>query len=70
MIGLVILGEDWQELVLTVARFKTGYLLNVGFDLWVSYLVWFLVILILYPICKKYMRYKGDNKGKWWLSYL
>ena len=70
MIGLIILGEDWQELVLTVERFKTGYLFNIGFDLWVSYLVWFLVVLILYPICKKYMRYKRDNKDKWWLSYL
>lgn len=70
MIGLMILGEDWQELVLTVERFKTGYLFNIGFDLWVSYLVWFLVILILYPICKKYMHYKRDNKDKWWLSYL
>lgn len=70
MIGLVILGEDWKELILTVDRFKSGYLLGVGFDLWVSYLVWFIVILILYPVCKKYMIYKANNKDKWWLSYL
>ena len=70
MIGLVILGENWQELILTVDRFKSGYLFNVGFDLWVTYIVWFLVIVILYPICNRYMKYKLNNKDKWWLSYL
>ena len=70
MIGLVILGEDWRELILTVDNFKSGYLLTIGFDLWVTYLVWVVVILALYPICKKYMTYKANNKDKWWLSYL
>ncbi|WP_194975978.1 DUF1624 domain-containing protein [Aquiflexum lacus] len=28
-----------------------------------------LVILILYPLCKRFDRYKQDNKDKWWLSY-
>lgn len=70
IVGLIILGENWQELIMTVDRFKSGYLFNIGFELWVTYLVWFLVIVILYPICKKYMRYKLNNKDKWWLSYL
>ncbi|WP_282044316.1 DUF1624 domain-containing protein [Winogradskyella flava] len=70
MIGLVILGENWQELIVTVDRFKSGYLFNIGFDLWVTYVVWAIVIVILYPICKKYMIYKLNNKDKWWLSYL
>jgi len=70
MVGLLILGENWQELIMTVDRFKSGYLLNVGFNLWVTYLVWVIVIIILYPISKKYMMYKANNKDKWWLSYL
>lgn len=70
MIGLEILGENGQELVLTVDRFKKEYLINVGFDLWATYLVWVLVIVILYPICHIYMKYKTNNKDKWWLSYL
>ena len=70
IVGLVILDEKWQELIMTIDRFKSGYLLNTGFDLWVTYLVWALVIIILYPICKKYMKYKANNKDKWWLSYL
>jgi uncharacterized membrane protein len=70
LIGLVILGENWNELIMTVDRFKKQYLLDIGFDLWVTYLVWILVIIILYPICKRYMQYKSKNKDKWWLSYL
>lgn len=70
MVGLTILGENWQELILTVDRFKSGYLFNIGFDLWVTYFVWILVIVLLYPICNAYMKYKTNNKDKWWLSYL
>ena len=70
MVGLGILGENWQELILTVDRFKSGYLFNIGFDLWITYLIWILVIVLLYPICNKYMNYKANNKDKWWLSYL
>lgn len=40
-----------------------------GFPLWVIYLVWMGLIIVLYPICKRYDSYKMNNK-KWWLSYL
>lgn len=70
MIGLSIQGYDWKELILTPSRFMSGYLLDKGFDLWVTYLIWILVIALLFPICKQYMQYKANNKDKWWLSYL
>lgn len=69
-IGLLILGESWKELILTPSRFMGGYLSDKGFDLWVTYAVWILVVLILYPLCKKYQAYKANNPQKWWLSYL
>ena len=34
------------------------------------YAVWLLVIVLLYPLCKRYDRYKSSHKDKWWLSYL
>lgn len=40
-----------------------------GFHLPGVYLIWLLVLLILYPLCKKYNRYKS-NHTQWWLSYL
>ncbi len=41
-----------------------------GFSLGVVYVVWILVIAVLYPLCKRYERYKTNNKDKAWLSYL
>lgn len=41
-----------------------------GFRLPVVYLVWIIVVVALYPLCKWYDRYKTQHKEKWWLSYL
>jgi uncharacterized membrane protein len=40
-----------------------------GFNLWGVYAVWLFVVLALYPLCKKYDRYKSTHR-EWWLSYL
>jgi hypothetical protein len=40
-----------------------------GFGLPGVYAVWFFVFLVLYPLCKKYDRYKSTHR-QWWLSYL
>jgi uncharacterized membrane protein len=42
-----------------------------GFTLGAIYYVWFFVVVALYPLCKKYDRYKTLHaKDKWWLRYL
>lgn len=41
-----------------------------GYGLAIVYLVWLAVVVMLYPLCKKYDRYKTSHKEKWWLSYL
>ncbi len=40
-----------------------------GIGLWGVYAVWLFVFLVLYPLCRKYDRYKSTHQ-KWWLSYL
>ncbi len=40
-----------------------------GFSLGVVYLIWMAVVAGVYPICKKYSRYKATHH-KWWLPYL
>lgn len=40
-----------------------------GYPLWVVYAVWIGLLIILYPICKRYDKYKMNHK-KWWLSYI
>jgi uncharacterized membrane protein len=40
-----------------------------GFNIWIVYLIWISVVLSLYPLCKRYDRYKSKQQ-KWWTSYL
>lgn len=40
-----------------------------GFGLLGVYSVWIFVVLVLYPLCKRYDRYKSTHQ-KWWLSYI
>ena len=40
-----------------------------GYGLPIVYLVWILVVIGLYPLCKRYDQYKTLHKEKWWLSY-
>ena len=63
-------GFGWQALVLSKFITKIDGLKGYGFNLVTVYLVWVLVILLLYPLCKKFDSYKQTHKEKWWLSYL
>lgn len=70
LMGLIITGGNWRNMIITNDVFREGKLAGYGYSLWVVYLVWIGIVLVLYPICKRYMDYKANNKGKWWLSYL
>ncbi|WP_207434920.1 DUF1624 domain-containing protein [Sabulibacter ruber] len=62
-------GLTWQQLPfgsLEFGRPKTG----VGVELPYVYLVWIMVVLVLYPACRWYSRYKAAHPEKKWLSYL
>jgi uncharacterized membrane protein len=63
-------GFGWQALVLpkfiTAVQSLKGY----GFNLITVYCIWIIIVLLLYPLCKKFDNYKQSHKEKWWLSYL
>lgn len=40
-----------------------------GYQLHVVYAIWFVVVLLLYPVCRWYNKYKS-NHHQWWLNYL
>jgi hypothetical protein len=40
-----------------------------GYDLWVAYLVWALIVLALYPLCRWFAGVKARRRD-WWLGYL
>jgi len=63
-------GFGWQIMILpfwiTFVKGMQGY----GVSLAVVYGVWIGVILLLYPLCKKFDRFKQRHKEKKWLGYL
>ena len=63
-------GQDWKIWILKQPIWFTHDLKGYGFSLPVAYLVWALIVIALYPLCKRYDAYKQANKDKWWLSYL
>jgi uncharacterized membrane protein len=42
---------------------------NYGFPLWTVYAVWVVVLLLLYPACLWFARFK-QRRHDWWLAYL
>jgi uncharacterized membrane protein len=63
-------GFGWRIMILQDWVTESPSLKGFGFPLWVVYCVWIGVILLLYPLCKKFDNYKQSHKDKWWLSYL
>lgn len=63
-------GFGWQIMILKDWVTESPGLRGYGFPLWVVYAVWVGTIFLLYPLCKKFDRYKQTHKEKWWLSYL
>lgn len=62
-------GFRWKDFVFheqTLGRPKS----DDGLTLPQTYLVWLSVILIMYPICKWYSKYKSQHPEKTWLRYL
>lgn len=67
---LIILLQGYQssemEFGFNFGRPKGGG----GVELWAVYLIWLGVVVILYPVCKWFGRYKAQHKEKKWLRFL
>jgi hypothetical protein len=70
LLVLLVTAGDWKIMILDVRVFTSSIYTGYGYPLWVAYLIWIGVVLLLYPLSKKYINYKANNKEKWWLSYL
>ena len=70
--GAAISIHNWKAMFFLPTRIgRVAELKGYGFDLLTVYAVWLTVILLLYPLCKRFDRYKRANQGtQWWLRYL
>ncbi|MCX2743322.1 heparan-alpha-glucosaminide N-acetyltransferase domain-containing protein [Mangrovivirga sp. M17] len=69
MILAEITGFGWKSMILDDFVSTQSQLVGFGINLWGVYLVWISIILMLYPLCKRFSEYKLAHKEKWWLSY-
>jgi uncharacterized membrane protein len=71
LIGAQVSGYDWSDMILTNRVNRVPQLKGYGFNLLTVYLVWIGVVLLLYPCCKWFDRYKRKYQTKHrWLSYI
>jgi uncharacterized membrane protein len=71
LVGAVISGYKWSDMILTTGVNNSPQLKGYGFGLFTVYLVWISLIIVLYPLCKAYERYKRNHLSQQrWLSYL
>ncbi|MDN3657023.1 heparan-alpha-glucosaminide N-acetyltransferase domain-containing protein [Ferruginibacter paludis] len=71
MIVFFARGHNMQDVAKAAQQVPLLFIVpGEGFSLPVVYLIWLAIVAIMYPLCKKYDRYKTSHKEKWWLSYL
>lgn len=71
VIAAVLAGFHWQDMILTDRVNRVPELKGYGFPLITVYFVWMVSLLILYPCCKWFSRYKkAHGATRWWLKYL
>ena len=71
MFAALLSGFGWKSMILSNKINLVPGLSGFGFNLLTVYLVWIMLIIIMYPLCKWYGRYKRNNmSGQNWLSYV
>ena len=63
-------GDVMYSSVNNNENYFSGKHMFLGVELPYVYLAWFVIIMVLYIPCKKYMNYKAKHSDKKWLSYL
>jgi uncharacterized membrane protein len=70
LVAGIMPGYHWTDLILERPLWFADELKGFGFSLPVVYIIWAGVVVVLYPVCKWYDRYKQQHREKWWLSYI
>jgi uncharacterized membrane protein len=71
LIAAVVTGFGWKSMILSTKINLVPGLKGFGFNLLSVYLAWIALILVMYPLCKWYGRFKKNNLStQGWLSYV
>ena len=70
IIAVIISGHKWTDMILSTRVNASPQLQGYGFNLITVYIIWITLIIMLYPLCKWFDKYKRSHQStKWWLSY-
>ncbi len=67
---IVVLLKGYHLADLPFGAFQFGRPAGAGLSLGWVYLVWVVVVVVLYPVCRWYRKYKAVHKEMRWLRYL
>lgn len=70
VVAAMATGYNASDMILNTWVTDAPQLRGYGFSLGVVYILWVGFVLILFPLCLWYDRYKRTHRDKWWLSYL
>ena len=70
VIAAVVSGHKWSDMVLTGWVSMNEQLKGYGYSLVFVYALWIIIIVGVYPLCRRYDNYKRVHRDKWWLSYI
>ncbi len=71
VIAVVATGHAWTDMVVTTWVTNSPGLKGYGFNLATVYLVWAATVILLYPLCNWFDKYKRSHQAsQWWLSYI
>jgi uncharacterized membrane protein len=70
VIAAAVSGYKWSDMVLTGWVSMNTQLQGYGYSLVFVFVLWIIMIIGVYPLCKRYDEYKRMNRTKWWLSYI
>jgi uncharacterized membrane protein len=67
---VVVLLQGYRWAQLPFGTFQFGRPEGAGIGLGGTYLVWLSVVVLLYPVCRWYARYKAERREVMWLRYV
>jgi hypothetical protein len=71
VIAAQISGLGWWNMILSDRVNRVPELKGFGYNLLTVYIIWILLIVFLYPLCKWYYKYKKAHlPAQRWLSYI
>lgn len=70
MVAAEFSHNDWTDMIVSFWVNFDPQLQGYGFELWVTYVIWIVLVIGLYPLCRWFDRYKTNHRDKKWLSYL